>query len=290
MLVSKPKGFVDGTPAPTGATEERVVVDIFGSEAIEGHTAKLDTKVDAWERIAPPAEGRYSLKLFPSEGKEKCVSINYKTGRGGQKVLENGQPVFESYSINIESRIVSDNEDSNNVPVFASVSTRIGRGKSISTAAGLLVKLGYGDKLNPDKEYSDKAIAKAVVMALLKEPVIPNNWLDWKYGYRGKDGRWKSVFRTMADFPVDEEGEYIANPTITTDSGSREEVFAKLYVREWGGVGSTQAKPVEAVVVEEEAAPAPKAAPVATPKKKTTPAPAPPVEELTEQDEEELVL
>ena len=68
--------------------------------------------------------------------------------------------------------------------VYATVSTRIGRGKTISTAAGLLVKLGY--KLDPNKEYTDLQMAKNVVIALKKEPIIPNNWLDWKATIRAQ--------------------------------------------------------------------------------------------------------
>ena len=79
-----------------------------------GKASKVDPEENAWEKTDPPTEGRYSLQLFPSDGAEKCVSINYKSGRNGQPIIEGGQKVFESYSINIECRITNSGDDDGN--------------------------------------------------------------------------------------------------------------------------------------------------------------------------------
>ena len=297
-LVTNGTGTVKGQAAAMAAEAEDNRVDIFGSSVPTGTAHKINPEEDAWLRVAPPATGRYSLQLYPAESAEKCTAINYKTDRSRRPLLVNGHPVFESYSINIEARIRDEeNPDNDNVVVFATVSTRISRGKDISTAAGLLVKLGY--KLDSTKEYTDLYIAKSVVTALKKEPVIHNNLVDWKCSYQDEKGKWINKCTTMMDFPVDAEGNYEHQFTITTRDGNRQDLTAKLFVKEWGGKGSEGKKEEVIAVASEESKPTVKEVKAVVKATKAKAAPAPKVvepepEEVEEEEvsaeDEELLL
>jgi hypothetical protein len=233
-LVSKPKGYVDD-PVLVSDNKRRVV-DIFNDDTPEGTKRKINREEDAFKRVAPPEQGRYSLKLMPG-----IDTVTENVNKQGQ---------FESYTINIEGRVVNAGENDNAV-VFARVSTRYARGKEISTAAALIGKLGY--KV-PD-EASDKQIARMLVTALQKEPIIHNNLLDWKASYQTQSGKWVNQFNSMDDFPVDEDGNHQHIVTVTTRDGGREELVAQLYVKEWGGKGTTQESTKTTVIVEEEEKP-----------------------------------
>lgn len=268
-LVSKPKGYVE---KPEQAGSDRKVIDVFATGAATGKATKLNPEEDAWERTTPPPYGRYNLQLFPGD---PLVTQN-----------DNKKGEFESYSISIMCKVVSEN-DSNDAICFATVTTRIGRGKEISTAAGLLVKLGY--KLDPTKEYTDLQIAQFMVKALKKEPTIANNLCDWKlnYEYPQDSGRWVSVCKTYDEFPVDSDGNRVNEVIYTRRDGTRDGGFAKFFVKEWGGKGS---KVETTVAVEEPMAKKPFVAPT---KKKAEPAPKvqePEVEDEVEDEDEELML
>lgn len=269
-LVSKPKGYVE---KPEQAGSDRKVIDVFATGAATGKATKLNPEEDAWERTTPPPYGRYNLQLFPGD---PLVTQN-----------DNKKGEFESYSISIMCKVVSEN-DSNDAICFATVTTRIGRGKEISTAAGLLVKLGY--KLDPTKEYTDLQIAQFMVKALKKEPTIANNLCDWKlnYEYPQDSGRWVSVCKTYDEFPVDSDGNRVNEVIYTRRDGTRDGGFAKFFVKEWGGKGSKVETTVMAV--EEPMAKKPFVAPT---KKKAEPAPKvqePEVEDEVEDEDEELML
>lgn len=267
-LVSKPKGYVE--PKPEEGTE-RKVVDVFAAGAPVGKASKINIEEDAWERIAPPPRGRYSLQLFPADN---AVTVN-----------ENKKGEFESYSINIMARIVKSTEDNNDAICWPTVTTRFGRGKEISTAVGLLVKLGYDKAFKPGVEYTDLAIARAMVGALKKEPIIDNNLCDWKASYQDDKG-WHNIANTMEDFPVvNGEREHIIK--VTKRDGSRDELKAKFFVREWGGKGSKAE--TETVVVVKEPAVAFTGSDAQLLPKVVKKAPTPVVEE-EEAQEEELML
>ena len=242
-LVSKPKGYVEPA-APEAATTGRKVVDVFAEGAPTGNAHEINTQEDAWERTAPPEYGRYSLQLFPGEN---TVTVN-----------ENSKGEFESYSINIMAKVVNSTEDNNGAVAFASVTTRLGRGKEISTAAGLICKLGYDKSFKPGVEYTDLQVAKALVTALKKEPVIANNLCDWKASYSYQDAKgktqWVNVANTMEDFPVDKDGNRDSIIKVTKRDGSRDEMSAKFFVREWGGKGSKVEASTEVVLETQEEA------------------------------------
>lgn len=195
-------------------------------QAEEGEVHKLNASAadDAWDFGAPVPMGHYDLRLG--------------LAKGGLKQNKEDK----HFTLNLECKTTGhDNKDYNGQTVFAIVSTKIGRGKEISTAAALLVKLG----VEIPKEATDKAIATLLINKMKGEAIIRQNLLDWKAGYNQgtKDNMdWVNMYNTMTDFPVlsreavngKEVITYNHNPKIVTRTGATQELRANLYVSEWG--------------------------------------------------------
>lgn len=276
-------------------------VDLNATGLKAGKKSKLDPTEDAWANSAPPPKGEYTLKVYLAKDGMKMGLIK----------PDDEDSVF--YEAELETKIKHDNPEYDNFTVFSRVSTKIGRGKNISTMAGLINKMGY--KL--PEEATPLQIAKLLKAAIAKEPVLYNNMLDWS-GWSQNDN--KVICTSMDDFPEDEEGNPVHEFTITNKDGGREKIQARVKIRVWG---SKKANPIAAgkpngkAVVEdtEEAEEAPAnvkpvsaktgktAAPAApkgpsTGKPKAKAQPEPDIEEETEEveevaaatDEEELAL
>lgn len=204
------------------------VVDILQDKNLPaGEKRKHDVSEDAWEYSAPPPAGRYSIKLHPA----KDPVIIYDTDRQGNAM----NPI---YSISIEGEIVnSPGGEYDKVRVFPRVSTAVGRGKNISTAAGLLAKLGFTKAL--ENELEDKSLAVLVMKALMKE-IVTDVEIDWQ-GYSKEDKR--VAYRGMHKFPQDANGqpqhivEYITKAKVTED------IKASLEVTHWYGKGEASKGP-----------------------------------------------
>lgn len=182
----------------------------------EGEKRKHDITEDAWEFSAPPKAQRFSIKIHPA----KDPVTLYQDDKDRPPI----------YNIAIEGEIVnSTNGEFDKVRVFPRVSTAVGRGKNISTAAGLLVKLGF----KIPEEISDKSLATLVLKALMKEPVTDVE-VDWQ-GYSKEEKR--VVYRGMHRFPQDENGEPMHIVDYKTKSGSIEEIKANLDVTHWYSKG-----------------------------------------------------
>lgn len=298
-------GSNTGATAAPGANKfgrvEPTTVDLNATGLKAGKRSKLDPTEDAWANSAPPPKGEYTLKVFLAKDGMKMGLID----------LKDEDSVF--YEAELETKVKHDNPEYDNFTVFSRVSTKIGRGKNISTMAGLINKMGY--KL-PD-EATPLQIAKLLKAAIAKEPVLYNNMLDWS-GWSQNDN--KVICTSMDDFPEDEEGNPVHEFTITNKDGGREKIQAKLKIRVWGSkkanpVATTAGKANGKAVVEdtgeaEEAiqpvsakakaatpAAAPKGLATGKPKPKAQPAPEPDIEEETEEveevaanEEEELAL
>lgn len=207
------------------------VVDILQDKTLPaGEKRKHDVTEDAWEFSAPPPAGRYTVKLHPAKD---AVTI-YDTDRQGNAM----NPI---YSIAIEGEIVnSPNGEYDKVRVFPRVSTAVGRGKNISTAAGLIHKLGY--KL--PEEIEDRALAVLVMKALMKEPTCDVE-IDWQ-GYSKEDKR--VAYRGMHKFPQDSQGQPMHIVEYMTKAKQTEDIRASLEVVHWYGKGeaSKTAAPAQA--------------------------------------------
>jgi hypothetical protein len=199
------------------------------NEAPDGVALQLDLEEDAWEYGAPPPRGVYGLKMFPQKD-------GTKMGR-----IDKNDPATTYYMINFEARVISDNEDYNNVPVFGTVSTRVFRGKNISTAAGLLIKAGVKTLPNP---ITDKKLAQ-FVEALLKKEVEVKAELDWRGQYKSTNQKtgedeYISVFNHYEEFPMDPEKgvrKHLVN--VATKQGGQTEVRAQLRIVRFFGKGDT---------------------------------------------------
>lgn len=189
------------------------------AQAPDGTSSQLDLTEDAWEFGAPPPRGLYDLKLFPAK---ECVKWGLQDSQDKNSVY---------YFIQMECKVVSENEDYNGVPVFGNVSTRIFRGKSISTAAGLLVKLSYKVP-NP---ITDKQLAMLTEKALKNERIIKAE-LDWRGAYSYKDAKgqdvWENVFNHYEEFPLDPDkpGTRKHSVTVANKAGGVAEVRAQLRI------------------------------------------------------------
>jgi len=212
-------------------------VDLSDSGLSEGAKSKLDPNQDAWEFPAPPPGGKlYNLRLH--------------LGSDGFKAYEvvKDDPESVVYSCALECRIESDDKEVDGQPVFPRVSTRIGRGKDISTMAAVVALCGV--KIDSTKEYSPLRIAKAMEKLLKKDPtpLIKGCLLDWQGTRQLPNGNWDTVFRSMADFPKDKKGRPMHIVSVSRKDGGKDEVRARLYVKKWPVGG----KPVEVEEAEPE--------------------------------------
>ena len=198
------------------------------NEAPDGVAIQLDLTEDAWEYGAPPPRGVYDIKLFPQKD-------GVKMGR-----TDKNDPNTTYYMINYEGRVVSENADYTDVPVFGNVSTRVFRGKNISTAAGLLVKVGVKNLPSP---ISDKKLAQFVEQILKKEVTVKAE-LDWRGQYKHTNDKGEDeyipVFNHYEEFPVDpDKGGKKHVVSVAKRGGGQAEVRAQLRVARFFAKGDT---------------------------------------------------
>lgn len=196
-------------------------VDLSDNSLKSGVKSKLDPTEDAWSRTAPPPKGDYDIKLFAG-GKDAWR----------QGLIDENDEDSIYYSCNLECKIVSENKEYDGASLFSTVTTRIGRGKHISTMAGLIKKCGY----KVPEEATPLEIARLFKKVLAKEPILRGNECDWE-GYSKADS--KTIFLSMDDFPEDSEGNKRWRVTRTTKDGSREEIVASLRIKLWGDSKAT---------------------------------------------------
>ena len=206
-------GKVSDTTDKAEGESKGTVVDVLVDKSLPtGDKVKLDASEDAWEYAAPAPTGRYSLKLF--------------LAKDGVKLYDDDPNRAAIYGIAIEAKIVnSHGGEFDGSIVFPRVSTAIRRGKNISTAAGLISKLGY--KIPAEADHL--TIARLMVQALKKE-------LDWK-GWSKTDNR--NVCNSMEDFPKDETGNPKWQFEYKTSKSTTEDIKAQLNVVHWYGKGET---------------------------------------------------
>lgn len=212
----------------TEQSESRArVVDILQDKSLPTGTkmklAVQDGKPleDAWEFAAPPDEGRYSLRILL--GKDP-VNMYYADEK-------NPDPADVTYTIGLECKLTD--EAYVGSTVFAGLSTRIARGKNISTAAGFLWKLGY----KIPEEVTHRDLAKLVVQCVMKEPSL-DAFLKWQ-GWSKLDSR--VAYPNQAAFPFDvETGKHSHIVEYKSKSGQIEEIRAQLKVDHWFGKKDTE--------------------------------------------------
>jgi hypothetical protein len=210
--------------------EKPVVVTDIAQVKARGRKVTMDLTEDAWSFGAPPAKGHYKLKLFMA-----------KDGTTQRRYDKNSEEVY--YNFALECKVVSEDVDVDGYTIYVYASTRIPKRKNISTAAGMIVKMGY--KL-PTNELDDVQLAKLFSKAIKNEPVIGVD-IDWRASYdTGKldklTGRkvYKNVCNHYEDFPeTEDKTSRISEFTHTADDGGKYEIRAQLFVGKWYGKGET---------------------------------------------------
>lgn len=202
-----------------------ITLDQIKSKKLFGRETDLDFEEDAWEWAAPAPKDRYKMKVFLDP---KGLTGYY---------LDPKHPSEDSvfYSAPLQCKIVSDNADFDGITVFTSVSTRISRGKSISTMAGMLVKAITAAKM-PKKRLNDAQVAELFLQLLKREPILEGD-VDWRGSYQDAGGDWVNVFRHYEDFPENGEGGREHITEITGKDGRKYEVRAQLWVSQWYAKG-----------------------------------------------------
>lgn len=213
--------------------EKFELVDVTSLKDLQfdGIAVQMDLTEDAWEYGAPPPHDIYDLKLF-------FAKDAWKQGRQSKDEKD----IF--LQANLECRIVSDNEDYNNVPVFGRADTRVFRSKTISTMAGLLVALGFGKTLEKlGGNIAPKILAQYFEAAMKKEPVIKAE-LDWKGSYKWTDTKgvekWENAFTTYMGFPEADDKKGRKHIVMhNSKGGGMVEVRAQLEIKRFFAKGAT---------------------------------------------------
>ena len=200
----------------------------------DGPAVSLNLDEDAWSFGAPPPHDVYSLKCFPGKEFIKIGKVNPKDAKSAIYIVAN-----------LECKVVSDNEEYDGTTAFVRLSTRVGRGKNISTMAGFLVKLGYKETLSKAVaagKLTDKLVAQYLEAALKKEPVIKAE-CDWRgsYSFTNAKGEeeWVNKFNHYEEFPENPEKPGTKLHTVMVQGKDKEnhEVRAQFQVVKFFGKG-----------------------------------------------------
>lgn len=190
---------------------------------------QMDYTDDAWSYGTPPQAGIYNFKLYLD--KDGIVS--------GLEDQNNPKSVYVNVKLICK---ITDEGDNKDIPVYTAVSTKIYRGKGISTMAGLLAKLVGPEQLakipNP---ISPVRLADLFLKLLKKEPVVKGE-LDWKGSYKwvDKDGKdqWENVIKHATGFPFDPENKSLRLNIVEVNNshaGGKVEVNAQTFISRFYG-------------------------------------------------------
>lgn len=210
--------------------EEKVFIDPLAAGLEDGEATTLDTEADAYERLAPPPAGRYDVHVMESD---ECYE---------KKFTEAGE-IY--YVANLEAKIVNAaDENVNGFTVFPRVSTFISKGKTISTMAYVLLKLGY-----PKEKLTGEITPVMLVKKFCKwirgaDRIAKGCLLDWQGWSQLHE---KVVFSKMSDFPANKDGGHDHIVQYKAKGMPTDEVVAKLKLKDWGGkAGQTGGTPGQA--------------------------------------------
>ncbi len=199
--------------------------------ALDGEAAKVDYTEDAWSYGAPPPGGRvYSVKLF----------LDKEGIKEGLEDSKNPKSVY--FQFNLIGKITEGEYEG--VPIYTKVNTRIYRGKSISTMAGLLAKM-VSDPSKIPNPITPKTLAGLFGRALTKEPIVKAE-VEWRGAYKfltdkGEE-EYENVFKKYTDFPVDPEDKnnrLHATAVPNKHNGGKAEVRAQAYISRFYGKTET---------------------------------------------------
>jgi hypothetical protein len=194
---------------------ERKKINPFDKGLESGVEVEINQDADAWASVAPPKGGKpiYRVKLF----------VPQNTGYDmGYRDEDNQKEPY--YNANLECKILDG--EFKDYTIYADVSTRIGRGKEISTAMALMRLAGK----DVPKKVTDSLQIKMFAEWIKSEPIL---WLRGDWAAWSKVAR-RNIFTKMEDFPLAADGsthEHIVN--WKTDNGTTEEIIGRFKVKKW---------------------------------------------------------
>ncbi len=231
---------------------EAVEVDINTAGLAEGVEQEIDAKEDWQARACPPPKGRYTLKLTVEDAK---FEMNQKRG------FSANDPNGKYYTKQIACKIQDPTGKWQDSVVFYKASTGVGKGKKMSTMAGLLLMIGA--KMPP--KINDLKLAKNFYAIIAKnQPVLVADcdWSTWDKDGKGEFGQ--ALLVGMDNFPKKANGEY--HHIVKTNKGV--EQVAKLKLIKWVGKPGVAVAPSDVPTAQAgkpvAKAPAAKAAPAPT--------------------------
>jgi hypothetical protein len=201
---------------------------------LEGKEVELDYSDDPWSFGAPPPWGYYPVKLFLDKDGIK------------QGLEDQSDPNSVYFQFNLIAKIVEGEFEG--VPVYTRVSTRIWRGKEISTMGGLLSKMGFK---NLPTKMTPKKLALYMDKALTKEPIVTAE-VDWQGSYPYPDPKnpqknlYQVVFKNYGQFPEDKDnpGTKIDRVIVSNQhGGGTVEVRAMTQINRYFAKGEELPKP-----------------------------------------------
>jgi len=201
---------------------QALTVDFTDKSTIiaKGKVSKLDPTADSFSFPKPAPKGSYNLKIMLGQKKIEIAPIDEK------KDISDENCYFRA---NLECVIVDSPEGLyDNQRVFPMVSTRLGRGKELSTMADLIIRCGYGKNLK--SEMNDYEVAELFNKMVDKEPILKHVECDWEAW--SKEDK-KTVYHSMTDFPEDGKGGHEHVVQYTTSKRNKEQLTANLKVKKW---------------------------------------------------------
>lgn len=169
-----------------------IEIDINDTALIEGTGLDLDLTEDWQAQAAPPPASRYKLKLTIEDDK---FTVGVKQGFGKD------DPNGKYYKKQLACKIQAEGSEWNNSIVFYNCNTSIGRGKKLSTMAGLLIMLGAKLPAN----ISELKLARhfnAVIKKNEPELIADCDWSAWDMEAESKGDFGAAAKVGMKNFPL----------------------------------------------------------------------------------------
>lgn len=213
---------------PTEDEYKPVVIENWSdfADLDDGEESILDFEQDAFASVAPPPPGRYKVKLSFGKDSPMMKTLFDKTTK---------KPIRQYFAASIECEIISSDEDINGAKVFTNVSTLLGRGRGISTMAGLMVR---GNKRPSSNKLSDKALTQEFYKWIESHPVMDCD-VEWQLSYAKQDRKGNTVYinkyTKYSQFPIDSETgkkQFVFDIKISDDEIVK--AYARLNVINWG--------------------------------------------------------
>lgn len=203
---------------------ELVEVDINDSNLLEGSVTEVDLKEDWQAKAAPPPKNRYKLKIFAEDDKVE---------QGVKQGFKKGDPNGVYYRKQLTCKIQDTTGEWQDSIVYYNVSTGIPKGKTLSSAAGMIRDIGVKLALR----MNDLATIRLLIRALkqLDGPILiaECDWSAWDKSDTKRSEIGAALKVGMVNFPLKTDGSGKRNHIIYNKIG--EEVVAKLKIIKWLG-------------------------------------------------------